>query len=235
MRPSIRFELVLTAMLGLCGGFGPYGQAQTDPPRCSADGLPRDEGGNPHCCPDGSPPEGESQCWCDLNIVRGEYRNAQREYEVHLPDGVAGVVGCGGTGTGFHISLAHPDTGEREWSKIIWVAATGRIGPFHKFFDDWSKTWRRNSERIHAADLQIDEPEQTSLSSLPALRLRVARTEPEAGRMIYEVIAATGPGKDFAYQIGLATPADDYEKNRKLFKAIVDGFRYVPSSQTAKQ
>jgi hypothetical protein len=190
-------------------------------------------------------PEGVNLCWCEPIIVHlREYRNPRHEYEVQVPDGIAEILGCTGStrwalsthpdiigiGTGFKISLAHPNTGEGELGKIIWVAATGRIGgSFQKLFDDWSKIERQDSERIHATDLRIDEPEQTSLSLLPALHLKLARTEPEAGRMVYEVIVAESPGKDIAYQIGLVSPVDEYEKNQKLFKAIVDGFSYVPS------
>lgn len=64
--------------------------------------------------------------------------------------------------------------------------------------------------------------------------MKLARTEPKAGRMIYEVIVAKAPDKDFAYQIGLESSADEYEK-KKLFKAIVDGFRYVPAEQAGNK
>ena len=182
-------------------------------------------------------PDGVNQCWCEPKIVYlRQYRNPK--YEVEVPEGIAEILGgCAqGIGKGFKISLDHPNTGERDLSNIIWVAATGRNGQsFQRLSDDWMKGERDDTERIHATNLEIDEPDQTTLSSLPAIHLKLARTEPEAGRMIYEVIVAERPDRDIAYVIGLVSPADDYDKNQKLFKAIVDGFRYVPSSQAARQ
>jgi hypothetical protein len=238
VRPSKRFGLGLAAtFLWICGALCAQAQTASSSP-CSADG-PRDESGFLHCCPDGSAPRGESQCWCEPKIVHlRTYRNPKHEYEVQVPDGMAEILGCSGTGAGFKISLTHPDTGKSEGNlplNMIWVGATGGLGePFQKFFERWFTVQSEDSERIHATDLQIDQPEQTSLSSLPAFDLKLARTEPEAGRMVYEVIIAEDPDKDTAYQIGLVTPADQYTKNEKLFKAIAEGFRYAPSKQADK-
>jgi hypothetical protein len=83
------------------------------------------------------------------------------------------------------------------------------------------------------SDQQFNEPEQTSLSFLPALRFTSARTERESGRIIVEQIIANNPDKDIVYSIMIITPANQYEKNEKLWKEIVDGFRYVPSVHAA--
>jgi len=238
MRPPIRFELVLVATFWVCGGFGLYGQAQAGSPHCSADGSPRDENGRPHCCPDGSPPDGESQCWCDLTVVHlREYRNPEHDYEVQVPDGIAEILaGCGGTGTGFKISLTHPDTGESEGlPNMIWV---GRGEPtaqtLQEMADHWSRYQKEDSEGIHATDLQIAQPAPTSLSSLNAIHEKATRAEPNRGTMLQEVIVAKSPD-EYVYAVGMITPADQYEKNLKLFKAIVDGFRYVSSGRAASQ
>ena len=39
------------------------------------------------------------------------------------------------------------------------------------------------------------------------------------------------PDKDIVYEIMIITPKEQYEKNEKLFKEIVDGFRYAPAKQ----
>jgi len=236
MGPSIRFGLVLAATLWVCGGFELYGQTQSDPPRCSGDGLPRGESGDPRCCQDGSIPEGAEHCWCDSDIIRGEYRNAQRQYEVHLPDGVAGVIGCRGTGTGFHISLDHPDSGGRDLPlNMIWVARSQQTPEtLPEMADRSAQDQRQDTERVHATDLQIDPPVRTSLSSLPAIELKTTRAEPNRGTLVREVILAKSPD-EYVYVVGMITPADQYEKNRKLFKEIVDGFRYVPIVRPASQ
>lgn len=238
MRPSIWFGLALGAILWFCGPFAFYGQAQTAPPHCSADDSTRDESGFAHCCPNGSAPNGESQCWCEPQIVHLlEYRNPKYEYEVRVPDRIAEILGCSGIGTGFKISLTHPDSGKNEGDlNMIWV---GWAQPIHETFeemaDKWAQNQREDSDRVHATDLQLDPPEQTALSSLPALHLKMARTETESGKMIQETVIANNPDKGIAYVVGMVTTADQYDKNQKLFKAIVDGFRYVPSEPAPKQ
>lgn len=233
MSPSFRFEFVLAATLLACVGFGFYVHAQTGSPDCHADGSPRDESGRPHCCADGSPPDGESQCWCDPQIVRGDYRNPKREYEVHVPDGIAEILGCGGIGNGFKVSLAHPESGKGDWRfNMIYVSGSEHSPEtFQSIADHWSQQQREDSERVHATDLQLDPPQQTSLSSLPALHLKSARTELESGRMVFEVIIANNPEKGIVYWIMMITTANQYEKNERLFKEVVDGFRYTPAGQ----
>ena len=232
MRPSFRFEFLLLAVcLWACGGFGFYGQAQTGSPHCHEDGSSRDESGFPHCCADGSPPDGESQCWCDPQIVRGEYRNPKHEYEVHVPDGIAEIFGCGGIGGGFSVSLAHPESGEGDLARnriAVWGTG-GNRETFQKMIDAWHRL-KEDSERDPNSDQQFNEPEQTSLSSLPALRFKSAKTE-QSERIIVEQILAINPDKDIVYEIMIITPTDQYEKNEKLFKKIVDGFRYAPAGQ----
>ena len=232
MRTSFRFEFLLLAVtLWACGGFGFYGQAQTRSPHCHEDGSPHNESGMPHCCADGSPPDGESQCWCDPQIVRGEYRNPKHEYEVHVPDGIAEILGCSGIGVGFKVSLDHPESGEGHLTRNrIAVSVMGGRETFQEMIDAWHRL-KEDSERDPNSGQQFNEPEQTSLSSLPALRFKSARTEPESGRIIVEEIIAKNPDKDIVYSIMIITPTDQYEKNEKLFKEIVDGFRYAPAGQ----
>jgi hypothetical protein len=232
MRPPFRFGFALAITLLACGGFVFYGHAQTVSPHCDSDASQRDESGFPHCCADGSPPNGESQCWCELHIVRGEYHNPKREYEVHVPDRIAEILGCSGIGNGFQVSLAHPESGEGNWgmNQIAVLGAQGRE-TFQQMIDAWHRRSKEDSEEKSNFKQQFDEPEQTSLSSLPALRFKSARTERESGKIIVEQIIANNPDKDIVYSITIITPADQYEKNEKLFKQIVEGFRYAPASQ----
>jgi len=238
MRPSTRFELALAAILCIWGAF--HAQAQTAPAHCSADGSPRDENGRPHCCPDGSSPEGGNQCWCDLRIIHlREYRNPQHEYGVQVPDGMAEILpGCSGVGAGFRISLTHPDSGESEgelpWS-MIWVSRSERTNQtLQEIADGFAQNIRVDSDRVHATDLRIDQPVPASLSSLAALDLKAARTELNHGTLIREEIVAKSPDR-YVYLVGMISPADQYEKNEKLFQQIADGFRYVPSRLAASQ
>jgi hypothetical protein len=172
-------------------------------------------------------------CWCDPQIVRGDYRNPKHEYEVRVPDGIAEILGCSGIGNGFRVSLAHPESGKDEpGMNMIYVHGSEHAREtFQSIADHWSQQQREDGDRVHATDLQLDPPQQTSLSSLPALHLKSARTELESGRMVFEVIIANNPDKDIVYSIMMITPADQYEKNEKLFKEIVDGFRYAPAGQ----
>jgi len=233
MRPSFRLVCVVAATLLACGGFGFYGRAQTSSQQCHADGSPRDESGRPHCCADGSAPNGESQCWCEPKIVRGEYRNPKHEYEVHVPDGIAALLDCSGIGMGFHVSLAEPETGEGNWGmNQIAVSGTDRSREtFQQMIDAWHRGSKEESEKSPDFAQQFNEPEQTTLSSLPALHLKSARTERESGEIIVEQIIANNPHRNIVYSIMIVTPADQYEKNEKLFKEIVEGFRYAPADQ----
>ena len=213
MRGSFRFYCVLTATLWASGGLGLHGQAQTEFPQCREDG---------------SPPAGEAQCECELRTFRGDHRNPKHEYQVHVPEEVAEIGGCSWVGTGFRVSLTHPDSGEvggdYAWNQI-WVSGAEQTQEtFQWITDHWPQEQREDSERDHATDLQIDPPERTSLSSLPALHLRLRRTEPDRGRMVYEVIIANNPDKGIVYELGMASPAEHYEKNEKLFKAVAEGF-----------
>jgi hypothetical protein len=219
MRLSFRFEFFIVAALLACGGFGSYGQAQT---------------GSPHCQSDGSPPNGESQCWCENQIVRGEYRNLKHGYEVQVPDGIAELLACSGIGNGFRISLAHPESGEdgSGGSEIYVYGSEQPPETFQSIASRWPQQQREDSERVHATDLQLDQPRQTSLSSLPALDLKSSRTE-RSGRMVFEEIIASSPDKRTLYVVGMLTPADQYEKNEKLLTEIEDGFRYAPAEKSS--
>jgi len=238
MKHAIRFGLALGVVLCVSRGLGLYAQAQTGPSHSSADASPRDENGRPHCCPDGAMPEGVNQCWCDPTIVhQREYRNTKHEYEVEVPDGVAEIlIGCGRIGAGFEISLTHPDTGERDgaspWNMIsVRADRTGRT--LQEMADQWAQQQKVDSERDRSTDLQIDPAIQIALSSLPAIKLRASRTQPDEGRLIYEAVDVKS--LDHVYSLFLVTPADQYDMCEKLFKSIVDGFRYVPSGHPASQ
>jgi hypothetical protein len=178
---------------------------------------------------------------CELDTYHGEYRDPEHEFRALLPDGVAGIVPQAPCrqDTGFKISLTHPDTGEAggdlAWS-MIWVGGSWR-GPatFEKMVDGWIQEVKQDSGRIHATGLRLDQPEQTSLSTLPALDLKMTRTESGHGKLIYEQIVATSPEKNIVYVVGMVSPASSYEKNRRLFQAVVEGFTYVPSQHAGKR
>lgn len=135
MRSAISFAYILAMALCVCAGTRLHAQTQPDSPHCAADDSTRDEAGHPRCCADGSMPNGESMCWCKLQIVHlRDYRNPKYEHEVHVPDGTAEVLGCAaagdwaisthpdlvGIGRGFEVSLVHPDTGAGELREIVW-------------------------------------------------------------------------------------------------------------------
>jgi hypothetical protein len=101
--------------------------------------------------------------------------------------------------------------------------------PLQYIIGHWPEAARQEAEVVGATDLKIDHPEETSLSSLPALHLKVTRTEPNSGKLIYEWIIANNPHKGIVYTVGMASPAAQYERNQQLFKAVVEGFRYIPA------
>jgi len=68
------------------------------------------------------------------------------------------------------------------------------------------------------------------LSSLPALHLKLTRTEINHGRLIVEEVIANNPNKDIFYVVGMISSADQYDKNQNLFNRVVEGFSYVPSA-----
>ena len=223
MTPAFQYRCVLAAVLGLSAGLA---QGQT-------------ESGLPLCKEDGSIPDGYNQCECQKTTTyRGEFRDVEREFLVQLPDGVGGIGGCA-PGRSFRISLTHPHGGEPggdfPWNQI-WADGTKRHREtFAEFLDAFAKTQSEDTERIHATDLVIDQPVRTSLSSLAAIHLKVSRTEVEHGKMVYEVIIANNPKREIVYEIGMVSPASRYEKDHKLFEAVVEGFRYVPTENTASR
>lgn len=240
MGRPIRFRSALAAILFVSGALAPQGRAQRSPSHCSADGSPRDDAGRPHCCKDGSIPEGVNQCWCEPIIVHlREYRNPMREYEVRVPDGIAEILGCSGIGIGFKIALTHPDTGEQggdsPWNTIWVTGAEQTRSPFQRIVDGWKKDLQDELDQGLITDVQIDPPEQTTLSSLTALHLKKAWNDRDQGKLIAEAVIADHLDKDTVYEIGMISPAEQYEKNHKLFKELVDGFRYIPSGDSVSQ
>jgi len=182
-------------------------------------------------------PDGVNQCWCEPTIVRGEYRNLKYEYGAHVPDGIAEILACDGIGTGFHISLTHPESGDGDYSSNqIIVSGTKRTREtFQELVEAWLRVKTSSQKNDDVAEEQVFEPEQRSLSSLPALHLKSIRNDPHSGRIVTEAIIANNPHEDIVYYITLISPADQYEKNQKLFKEIMNGFRYIPSGGAVSQ
>ena len=222
MTPSLHFLCVLAVVLCLSAVFVPPGAAQTEFPPCREDG---------------SAPNGESQCECPQRFVLGEYRGPEGEYRLRLPDGIAAALGSCGLRGSLHISLTHPKGGEPggdfPWNQI-WVVGPKRTREtVQELADGFAKTEREDTEGIHATDLRIDQPMRTSLSSLTAIHLKASRTDLDHGKLICEVIIAKNPKKEIVYEIGMVSPAFRYEKDHKLFEAVVEGFRYIPIEDTA--
>jgi len=173
-------------------------------------------------------------------MYRGEYRNPERRYQVHLPHGVAAIgPSCGGIGNGFEISLTHPESGESEGESgrnLIWVGRSERTNRgLREMADQWAQYQREDSQRHHSTDVQIDPPVQTTLSSLPAIGLKASRTElDDRGNLIYEVVLAKDHDS-YVYVVGMVSPAENYDKGHELFQAVLEGFRYIPPEQSAAQ
>ena len=225
MKPTFQFRCVLAAVVFLSVGFVLPGAAQTEFTPCDQDG---------------NPPAGENQCECPegWQIYRGEYTNAESDYQVRLPDGVAATTPkapC--KNHGLRIDLTHPNTGEPDGDfplNYIWVFGVHQTRKtFAEFTDgfvtNFAKTERESSDESLARDPVIDQPVRTSLSSLAAIHLKASRTDVDHGELIYEVIIANNPKKEIIYEIEMISPASGYEKNHQLFKAVVDGFSYTPT------
>jgi hypothetical protein len=219
MKFSFKFGCILVAALSISGG----STAQTNFPPC----------------PEDASHEIHEQCECPkpLGIYRGEYRNPERRYQVHLPDGVAAFGPCGAT-NGFAISLTHPDSGgsgEDPLSHRIWVFWWERPNQgLQQMADQWAQSQIEFSQRVQATDLQIDSSVQTSLSSLPAIELKASYTKLDHEKVIFEEILAKGPDNS-VYLLGMTSPADRYDKDHELFQAIVKGFLYIPSERSPTQ
>ncbi len=84
------------------------------------------------------------------------------------------------------------------------------------------------------SDVHFSQPEQISIASLPAIRLKASWTERDKGNLIGESIVANNPEKNVVYQIAIVSPANRWEKNRKLFETLVENFRYVPQGDVPK-
>jgi hypothetical protein len=206
---------------------------------CLSAGLARSqtESGFPLCKADGSMPDGYNQCECQKTVTyRSEFRDSQREFSVALPDGVVAIGGCV-PGSSFKIYLPHPERGELGWDfprNMIWVAGSERSREtFQQIIEAWKQA--RNEDKDfkegQATDRHLAQPEQTSLASLPALRLRATWTEIDHGNLISEMVIANNPEKDIVYQIGIISPVNRWEKNRKMFEDVVGRFRYLPQDK----
>jgi hypothetical protein len=210
---SLKLRAVLA--LSIVWGGSLLGHSQTAPARNDGSGYKRQV-----CGPD--------------RIYRGEYHNLGREYRVVLPDGVAATAPttpC--EPPGFEISPTHLATGEfgAEYaSSRVWVRGAEQTREALQYIiDHWPEAARQEAEVVGATDLKIDPPEETSLSSLAAIHLKVVRTEPGRGKLVYEEVIANNPHKGIVYSVGMVSPAAQYERNQKLFKAVVEGFRYIPA------
>jgi len=218
MRFSARFHFILAAILCLLTGFGLASQAQT---------------GFPPCREDGSIPDGYNQCDCQEWLTyRGEYNNPEFEYRVKLPDRVVAFdSGCVGNGHGFDIDLTHPNSGQARWEpwSVIRTSASRRSREeLQKGIDGWKQGWSKDIEVGRKTSVQLGQPEQTSLGSLPAVRLKATWTEADHGKLISEQIFASNPEGTISYEFVMICAANRYEKSLKLFHALVESFRYVP-------
>jgi hypothetical protein len=129
---------------------------------------------------------------------------------------------------------AVPKTGQSgadfAWSRL-WVRGTDQAREtFLYIINGWREAEKQETERLQATDLQLEQPEEASLSSLPALHLKLTRTEINHGRLIVEEVIANNPNKDIFYVVGMISSADQYDKNQNLFNRVVEGFSYVPSA-----
>ncbi len=222
MRISFRFLSVFVALVCVVTASVLPGRAQTEFPRCLKDG---------------SIPAGEAQCECDPWIYRGELHDAKHGYDVRLPDKVVAFGPCS-PGGAFQISLTNPtgnkpDGANLPWN-MIWIGASeGTRETLQRAADGFAQNQREDVERDHATDLEIDQPLQYSLSSLPAIHLKATRTDLDRGKLAYEVVVANNPEQAIVYVIGMVSPASRYEKNHALFEAVVKNFKYIPT-ETAK-
>jgi hypothetical protein len=53
--------------------------------------------------------------------------------------------------------------------------------------------------------------------------------------LIYEVEVAKNPDNETTYFIGMVSLASSYEKNHKLFQAVMESFTYVPRNMRGKR
>lgn len=191
------------------------------------------DSGFPLCNKDGSVPYGYNQCDCPNPVTfRGEFNDPKNEFRVLIPEGIVGIAGCT-LGHSFRIYLGGPNSdrpaGDFPWNSI-WVssAEATKLG-FPRIIEGWKQSWDVGIKEGRTSALHLDEPEQTSLASLPAIRLRASWSERDEGDLIGESIVANNPEKSIVYQIAIVSPADRWAKSRKLFETVVGSFRYVPN------
>lgn len=193
------------------------------------------ETGFPWCKEDGSMPDGYNQCECRKNLTyQGEFNDPPREFRVRLPNAVVGIGSCTPGGS-FRIYLTRPNAtelgGDFPWNSI-WVAGTKSTRePFQKIIEGWKQSWNEDLKDGRVSDLQLGQPEQTSLASLSAIRMKATWIERDQGNLFSEMIVANNPEKNIVYEIGIISPANYWGKNHKLFEAVVDGFYYIPKEQ----
>ena len=211
--PFHNFKCALVLVLLASGGFVLQGQTRTSPTDCGNGSSARVERDGKRV------------------VYRGEYCNAEYEFRVLLPDGVAAVAGFPRS-SGFNIYLTHPAStewgGDFPWSRLWVIASQGHPCGDQESPDRVTQWDREDSERIGATELQLVQRTQTSLASMPAVDWIARRTDPNQGKVVYEAVAAKRADTGICYVIGMASPADRHEKDHELFKAVLEGFRYVP-------
>jgi hypothetical protein len=208
MRPSVRLYYVLAAFLFASSGL--VARGQEDFPPCPKDGS-----------------DFIGQCSClDAPTYRGEYRDEQHGYQVRLPDGVVANGHCSKKASGFHINASQPDNPNLAGAEVV-VGVTSAPQSLTEIANRWFQKEKENSETDRVVEL--DQPMQTSLSSLPAIKLKETKTRSDGDNMVSEEVFAKAINSEMAYVIILISPAESYEKSHKLFKAIVEGFTYIPN------
>jgi hypothetical protein len=210
MRPSVRLHHVLAALLFASGGF--VARGQEDSPPCPKDGS-----------------DFIGQCSCiDPPTYRGEYRDERHGYQVRLPDGVVAMGNCGQKASGFRVNASQPDKPNLAGSEVV-VGVTYAPQSLTEIANRWLQKEREDNEKDPLADIEVDQPTQTSLSSLPAVNFKETKPRSSGDKMVYEEVFAKDFNSETAYVITLISPAESYEKSHKLFKAIVEGFTYIPN------
>lgn len=194
------------------------------------------ESGFPKCSDAGTPPYG-TQCECNPPIYRGEYLNLERDYRLHLPDGVVAFGNCGSDPVeGVRITLSNPTSDDSRvgppWDIVgIW-AFKRPSGTTEELADRFARELKEESQRNHTTDVEILPTTKISLGSLTWVKVKASLAQPPYGKLFYELMFAKDPRKDIDYQIGMICSADLCEKERQLFKSVIQGFSYVPTEPT---
>jgi len=172
-------------------------------------------------------------------MYRGECRNPEREFQLHLPGGVVAFGNCGlGPGDGVRISLLNPtydkSGGGPSWDEMgVWASTRTPSTPKEQA-DRFERELKEDSERKHATDVEILPATQISLGSLAWIDVKASLVQPLGGKLFYEVMFAKDPRKDIDYLMGMICSADLCEKERRVFKSVVEGFTYAPAEHDDK-